>query len=254
MPPLDPAEDPAGSRRSSAEHWESQARNWAAWTRGTQPDAYPLYAPRFLAFLPPPHGPVLEVGCGEGRVCRHLRAAGYDPIGIDAAPTLVDLAREADPSGTYLVADAAALPFDDRRFRLVVAYNSLMDVDDMPAAIREIARVLEPGGRLAACVTHPFADAGTFAGPEADAPFVVSASYLERRAFADDAERNGVTMQFRGWAYPLEAYVRAFEDAGLLVEALREPAMVEGREPVTAAEARWSRIPNFLFVRALRSA
>jgi ubiquinone/menaquinone biosynthesis C-methylase UbiE len=37
---------------------------------------------------------------------------------------------------------------------LVVAYNSLMDVDDMPTTVREAARILRPGGRLRVCVTH----------------------------------------------------------------------------------------------------
>lgn len=237
---------------SDREHWEAQAQRWIAWTRGTRRDPYPDYAPRFLAFLRPTHGAVLEVGCGEGRVCRDLRALGYDPVGVDVAPTLVEAARAADPDGTYLVADAARLPFEDARFALVVAYNSLMDVDDMPGAVREIARVLRPAGQLCACVTHPLADAGAFQGSEADAPFVITGSYLATRRFAADVERNGVTMAFRGWAYPLEAYFAAFEQAGLLVEALREPAAIEGQAPRTAADARWSRVPNFLFLRAVK--
>ncbi len=237
---------------SDREHWEDQARNWVAWTRGAEPDAYPAYAPRFLTFLRPSEGPVLEVGCGEGRLCRDLRAAGYDPVGVDAAHTLIEAAREADPAGTYLVADAARLPFPDARFPLVVAYNSLMDMDDMPGVVREIARVLRPAGEFCACVTHPLADAGAFQGNEADAPFVISGSYLATRRFAADVERNGVTMAFRGWAYPLEAHFAAFEQAGLLIQALREPAAIEGQAPRTPAEARWSRIPNFLFFRAVR--
>ena len=58
------------------------------------------------------------------------------------------------------MADAADLPFPDEAFDLVVAYNVLMDVDDLQATVTEIARVLEPGGVLAAGVTHPIADAG----------------------------------------------------------------------------------------------
>jgi SAM-dependent methyltransferase len=239
---------------TSAERWEDQARNWAAWTRGPQPDAYPEYAPRFFGLLPPPGGPALEVGCGEGRVCRDLAAAGYAVTGIDVAPTMIELARDADPAGTYLVADASALPFEDGRFELVVAYNSLMDVDDLPGAVQEAARVLRPGGRLCACVTHPIADAGGYEGPGGDAPFVITGPYLARRRFEETVERNGVRLTFHGWAYPLEAYFRTIEAAGLLVEALREPAAVEGRDPATEREQRWSRIPNFLFLRAVKPA
>jgi hypothetical protein len=57
---------------------------------------------------------------------------------------------------------------------------------------------------------------------------------------------------FRGWVYPLEAYGRALEDAGFVIEAMREPpataAAVE-REP---SERRWQRLPMFLFLRAIK--
>jgi SAM-dependent methyltransferase len=237
-----------------AEHWERQALNWAAWTRGPAPDAYADYAPRFFGFLPPPSGRVLELGCGEGRVCRDLTARGYRVTGVDVAPTMVRLARESDPAGDYRVCDAAALPFVDAEFDLVVAYNSLMDVDDLEGTVREAARVLEPGGRFAICVTHPLADAGAFSSVEADAPFVIKDSYLARRHFDGPlTQRNGVTMQFRGWAYPMEAYVKALSQAGMLIEVLLEPAVPEAAVARDPAQARWQRIPAFLFLRATRA-
>ena len=54
-------------------------------------------------------------------------ALGHDVTGLDASPTLVGAARDADPGGTYVVGDALALPFGDGAFDLVVAYNSLID-------------------------------------------------------------------------------------------------------------------------------
>ena len=53
---------------------------------------------------------VLDLGCGEGRFSRDLKALGYDVVGIDCSPTLVAAAREADPSLEVHEADAAALP------------------------------------------------------------------------------------------------------------------------------------------------
>ena len=237
---------------TAADHWEREALNWSAFVRGPARDAYEDYAPSFFELLPESPKQLLEVGCGEGRVSRDLRSRGYDPVGVDISPTLVRLAQQADPDGRYVVADAASLPFDDDGFGLVVAYNSLMDVDDLTRAVSEIARVLEPGGRLCVCVTHPFADAGRFSTREADAAFVVTDSYLERRPFELTVERNGVRMTFGGWAYPLEAYGRAFEDAGLLVEALREPAVPDKALERDPAEGRWKRMPAFLFIRAIK--
>jgi hypothetical protein len=58
-------------------------------------------------------------------------------------------------------------------------------------------------------------------------------------------ERDGLRMEFAGWAYPLEDYFRALEEAGFAVEAVREPA---------AGDARWHRVPLFLMWRAVKTA
>ncbi len=164
---------------------------------------------------------------------RDLAARGHRVVGLDASPTLLRLAREEHPEGEYVLGDAAALPFEDGTFDLVVAFNSLMDVQDMPGAVAEAARVLEPGGRICVCVTHPTADAGGFESPAPDARFVIDGDYFATRRVEVTEEKNGLAMTFRGWAYPLEAYARALEDAGLLVEAIREPRFASpGRQPV----------------------
>jgi ubiquinone/menaquinone biosynthesis C-methylase UbiE len=139
---------------------------------------------------------VFEVGCGEGRVARDLRARGYEVTGLDVAPTLVEAARDADPSGTYVVGDAAALPFGDASFDLVVSYNSLIDVDDMPAAVAEAGRVLRPGGCFCACVPHPFSEAGEFEGSADDAPLFVAGSYLLEADYELVSDREGIVFRF----------------------------------------------------------
>ena len=224
--------------------WEQEAENWIRWARTPGHDAYWRYREAFFALVPPAGRATLEVGCGEGRVTRDLKARGHDVTAIDSSPTLLGAAREADPGGRYELADAAALPFEDGTFDLVVAYNSLMDVDDMPAAVSEAARVLAPGGKLCACVTHPLADAGRFASRDTDAPFVIEGEYFGRRRFEGTFERDGLRMTFHGWCYPLQDYAGALETVGLRIEALREP--VATPEP----DERWLRLPMFLMLRA----
>jgi hypothetical protein len=69
--------------------------------------------------------------------------------------------------------------------------------------------------------------------------------------YADEMERDGLRMRFESVHRPLAAYFDAFRQAGLLVEALREPPMPDSaiRYP---QNHRWQRLPLFLHVRALR--
>ena len=115
----------------------------------------------------------------------------------------------------------------------------------MPAAC---ARRPRPRARRAAVrVHHPSGArrAATWDHEDDDAPLVVSEAYLERRWMDVAVEREGLEFTFEGWCYPLEAYTRALEDAGLLIEAMREPADPAG--------GRWARVPMFLMWRAVKA-
>ena len=239
------------ARRTFNADWEREARNWIAWARTPGHDSYWEYSPAFFEIVPAPGRVTLEIGCGEGRVARDLADRGHHVSGIDASPTLIEAAREADPGRDYQVAEAAALPFEAGAFDLVVAYNSLMDIEDMSGAVREAARVLTDRGRLCICLLHPMASAGRFESREPEAPFVISGSYLESRRVVEQFARDGLEITFHFWCRPLEAYTRALEQAGLVIECLREPA----QPPVAGniVEARWRRLPLFLFLRAVKA-
>jgi ubiquinone/menaquinone biosynthesis C-methylase UbiE len=230
--------------------WEHQAQNWITIAR-SQDDSYWGYRDAFFELVPEPGERTLEIGCGEGRVIRDLAELGHVTVGVEASPTLVEAARDADPAGEYVLSDAATLPLADESFDLAIAYNSLMDIDEMPAAVREVWRVLRPGSRFCICVTHPINDAGTFEHDRPDSAFHMDV-YRGRRRYDETFTRYGVTMRFVGWCYPLEDYTRALQDAGFLIEVFREPAV--DRSPVSPRGKRRLRIPNFLFIRAVKPA
>ncbi|MBT1156415.1 class I SAM-dependent methyltransferase [Aminobacter anthyllidis] len=233
--------------KSDEEHWTNVADQWIAWARSPSHDAFWVYREGLARFIGSGFGRALEVGCGEGRVSRELKALGYHVTATDVVPAMVEAARQANSADDYRIAGTDKLPFDDGQFDLVMAYNVLMDVDDVPAALKEIRRVMKPGGTLFISLVHPFRDRGRFDGEAADAPFVVDGSYFGREHFDGEEERDGLKMHFAGWSQPLEDYMAALESAGLAITALREP--IPDRVDSDLLR-KWARVPLFLWLKA----
>lgn len=227
-------------------HWSRVAGEWVAWARAPNHDAFWAYREALAAFVGGGDGEALDVGCGEGRVARELLALGYRVTAADPVEALVKAAAQAGSAHAYVVAAAAGLPFDDDCFDLVVAYNVLMDVGDVPAALKEVRRVLRPTGRLIISIVHPFADRGRFVEVGAESRFVLQDSYFGRRRFEGVEERAGLRMHFAGWSQPLEAYAAALESAGLAITSLREPLpdTGHGRDHLKP----WTQVPLFLWM------
>ena len=244
MPP-----DPASETPDSA-HWARIAEDWITWVRTPDHDAFWAYRAALAEFIGSGSGDALDVGCGEGRGARLLSELGYRVTAVDPVDRFLEAARELDSAETYVRAPAGALPLEDRRFDLVMAYNVLMDLEDVPGALAEMARVLKPSGRLILSVVHPIVDQGDFDGRETDAELVMRGPYFGRRRFEDKVSRAGLNMHFAGWSLPLEGYFKALEGTGLAVTSLREP-----KPELTAARAHlniWGRFPLFLWIAARR--
>jgi SAM-dependent methyltransferase len=234
--------------------WESEAQNWAHFARtpGLDRAHEDINLPALLDLLPPPGRRTLDLACGEGRLGRLLASRGHLVVGVDASPTMVRLAVAHPDRETAVLADAARLPFGDEEFDLVVAYMCLHDIDEMPQALHEAARVLERSGRLCVAIPHPINTAGDFPAREAEAPFVISGSYLDPGPANWVFDRDGVRMTFHSEHRPLEAYTRALEADGLLIEAVREVKPVGRAAARRPAARRWLRIPLFLQLRAVK--
>jgi SAM-dependent methyltransferase len=224
------------------QHWARVAADWVTWARTPGHDAFWAYRAALADFIGRGQGAALDVGCGEGRVARELRALGYQVTAADPVGALVEAAAEADSAQTYVLADAAKLPFHDGAFDLVVAYNVLMDVADMPAAVKEMRRVLCSAGQVVISIVHPFTDRGRLSSAGRN-----PVTYFGRQRFEDVEKRQGLRMSFAGWSLPLEAYVAALEGAGLAITSLREPVPDLTHAPRLE---RWTRMPLFLWLKA----
>lgn len=155
----------------------------------------------------------LDVGCGEGRFARMLRDRGIAVTGVDPTHALIERARKLDPSGDYREGRAEALDFPARTFDLVVSYLTLIDIDDIDAAIAEMARVLRPGGTL---LIANLASSATAEG-----------AYFDERA--EWVEWRGI--HIRNWHRPLSRYVEACLANGLHLRHFLEPEPTGG-DPV----------------------
>jgi ubiquinone/menaquinone biosynthesis C-methylase UbiE/catechol 2,3-dioxygenase-like lactoylglutathione lyase family enzyme len=103
-------------------------------------------------------GSLLEVGVGSGRLLARLAERGWEVTGIDAAPRMVELARERVPDAKLDVARVEELPFGHASFDAVVAVG-VLEYADLEASLRELARVLRPGGRAVLGVLNSAAPA-----------------------------------------------------------------------------------------------
>jgi SAM-dependent methyltransferase len=128
---------------------------------------------------------------------------------------------------------------------------SLQDVDEASTAVREAARVLQPGGRLCLAVVHPFSSAGRFETDEPDSAFRVDISYLDVSYIEDTVVRAGLEVLFPSAHRPLHVYVGAITEAGLLIDRMAEPRLPD-RAVHSERARRWQRMPLFLHIRAIK--
>ncbi|POM25292.1 Demethylmenaquinone methyltransferase [Actinomadura rubteroloni] len=200
----------------------------------SEPDAFiQVEEPVVRAFTDGlPTGTALDAACGTGRHAAALLARGHDVTGVDQSAEMLDRARAKAPKARLLQGDLTALPLPGDTVDLAVCGLALSHLPDIVPAIRELARVTRPGGRVIITDVHPTMTAlrGTF-------------------LFRHD-DRLG---RIRNHAHPVSSYLAAFAAAGLDVEQCAEPESngtlpphgYERRYP-DAARAAWAGLPFVL--------
>lgn len=229
-----------GKPSDVSQAWEANAEQWLVWARTPEHDVYywQLNLPAFAELVPRAGIRTLDIGCGEGRIGRWLADSGHRVAGVDSSPTLAHRAREGGGYEEVVCCDAAALPWPADQFDLAVAFMSLHDMPHPAAVIKDIARVLEPGGVLCIAIIHPL-----------NRPAEHFDDYFSDQRFTEVITRNGLEMTFEGVDRPLQSYTRALSDNGFVIDELREP-----RASATAVErasdlAPAAKKPYFLHLR-----
>jgi SAM-dependent methyltransferase len=113
-----------------------------------EPAMRQLYAAILDRIAPLAGASLLDAGCGAGLFCRLAATRGATVSGVDAAPALLDIARERVPLGTFDLGDVGNLPYADATFDVVTGINSFQHLSSPLAALREVKRVAKPDGQI----------------------------------------------------------------------------------------------------------
>jgi SAM-dependent methyltransferase len=141
-----------GSAKVQGQLWGARAQDWAAYTEQV---SLPLFGAVLDAARVSPGTRLLDAGCGAGLLVLLASLRGAEVSALDASAALTAIVRQRVPAADVREGDLEALPFADSTFDAVTAVNSLFYAADMEAAMRELLRVMRPGGRVVVTAWGP---------------------------------------------------------------------------------------------------
>ena len=159
-----------------------------------------------------PVGAALDAACGTGRHSAYLTSVGHRVTGIDSTPEMLEVAAAKVPGARFETGDLTAIPLPDEAMDTAVCTLALTHCADLGPPIRELARVVRPGGHVVISDVHPV--------------MVMLGGHGRYRV--DQAERGFV----RNNVHLASDYLTAFQDAGLDIVRCMEPLWTD-REVAT---------------------
>lgn len=198
--------------------------------------------PATLALLPPLAGlRVLDMGCGSGWYAEQFVNQGAQVTAFDISPVMVAQTQQRVGTRATVLTASLEAPFTfaaDASFDLAVASLTLHYVADWTPVLREVHRVLRPGGSLVFSTHHPSADYQRH--PDG--------SYFDIRLVSEEWKDVGMVQFYRR---PLSAITDSLAAAGFVIERLTETLpTAEFAAAKPESYAQLLRSPGFLFVRA----
>ncbi len=234
--------------------WESHADWWIeGFTEGADAEYEEQILPLAAAELAGARR-VLDVGCGDGQVSR-LVSTGGCPLVVGVDPTWNQIRVAAQRGGAaFARAGAASLPFAAASFDAVVACLVFEHIREVDAAIAEVARVLQPGGRFCFFLNHPLLqtpNSGWIDDQVLDPPeqYWRIGPYLVEDETIEEVEK-GVFIPFIH--RPLSRYLNALAANGLYLDRMEEPAPPPGFLARAEEYAAAATIPRLLYLRTVK--
>lgn len=236
--------DSVASQRAQGRHWDNDADRYQAEHGDFLGDVDFVWGPEglreaeagLLGALPGRR--VLEVGCGAAQCARWLVVQGARVVALDISAAQLrhaaELGRRTDIPVALVQGEAEHLPLGEGSVDLACsAFGALPFVADSAAVMREVARVLRPGGRWVFSLTHPLR--WSFPDDPGEAGLVARDSYFDRTPYVefDDAEEPSYVEHHR----TIGDRVREIVAAGLTLVDLVEPEWPPGHE---RAWGQWS--------------
>jgi 2-polyprenyl-3-methyl-5-hydroxy-6-metoxy-1,4-benzoquinol methylase len=195
--------------------WSANASPWTKAVRDDQIESRVLVTNAAIIEIVSDLRPktVLDIGCGEGWLCRALADRDVDTVGVDAIPELVEKAAGAHPTGRYLVAtyeeiNSGAL---DVKVDVAVANFALIGGETVDELIATVPRLLNDDGALVIQTLHPLVACG-------ESPYRDGWREGSWTGFSAD-----FTQPAPWYFRTLETWVKLFDESGFRLTRLHEP-------------------------------
>ena len=234
--------------------WDEHAQWWIdGFTNGADPEYEEQIIPMAVEELAG-FNKILDVGCGDGQIARALAHQGSEVLGIDPTQLHIDIAKERAGGPTYLLGGATELPVDDASMDAVIACLVFEHIDEMDAAVAEVARVLRPGGQFSFFLNHPLLQtpgSGWIDDHIIDPPeqYWRIGPYLVEAESIEEVELN---VFIRFIHRPLSRYINALIGNGLTIERMVEPSPPPGFLERAPEYALAHTVPRLLYLRSVK--